>query len=396
MKWPKQRAGELFEIQLGKMLNEKAKTGEQSPYLANFNVRWGKIDLSSLNSMHFSEKEKEKFSVRPNDLLMCEGGEIGRCAVWSDQSPLVFYQKALHRLRAKDERMNPHFMYFYMQYLATQGDLPKLVGETSIAHLTREKLVDLPVPVPPRRIQDVVVDALSTWEFAIEKADYLIDAKESLNRGVMQRFLRGGGHKTHRLSEFVGRVTRKNTTGNNHPLTISGRDGLVSQSHFFDKRIAAEVTEHYTLLKRGEFAYNRSYSTGYPFGAIKRLEAYDEGIVSTLYLCFALKSDVPLLGDYLAYYCESGEFNHQIHNVAQEGARNHGLLNVAADDFFAMTMPLPPLKEQQRICNVLDAATEEIKLLRKKKDALQDQKRGLMQKLLTGHWSIPTSEREAA
>jgi type I restriction enzyme S subunit len=167
---------------------------------------------------------------------------------------------------------------------------------------------------------------------------------------------------------------------------------LISQAHYFDKRIAAETTEHYTQLKRGEFSYNKSYSAGYPYGAIKRLDAYDEGIVSTLYLCFALNPNAALLSDYLIQFCEVGGFNHQIHKVAQEGARNHGLLNVAADDFFAMKLPVPPIEEQSRVVAILGDVGRELALLRKSLYLLRQQKRGLMQKLLTGQWrvNIPT------
>ena len=199
-------------------------------------------------------------------------------------------------------------------------------------------------------------------------------------------------YPNNRLSSFVHRVTRKNTTGNDHPLTISGRDGLISQSHYFDKRIAAETTEHYTRIQRGEFAYNKSYSAGYPYGAIKRLDAYDEGIVSSLYLCFAIKPDASLLSDYLVHFCEVGGFNHQIHKIAQEGARNHGLLNVAADDFFAMKLPLPPVDEQARVVAILGNAGRELALLRASLEQLRRQKRGLMQKLLTGQWRLNESK----
>jgi len=169
----------------------------------------------------------------------------------------------------------------------------------------------------------------------------------------------------------------------------------VSQSQYFDKRIAAETTAHYTLLTRGEFAYNRSYSAGYPYGAIKRLDAHNVGIVSSLYLCFALKKKVQLLSDYLAYYCEAGGFNHQIHRYAQEGARNHGLLNVATSDFFAMTLPLPLLEQQTRVVNILNSSAQELALLRDSLRHLREQKRGLMQKLLTGQWRIqPSSSKE--
>lgn len=115
----------------------------------------------------------------------------------------------------------------------------------------------------------------------------------------------------------------------------------------------------------------------------------DEGIVSTLYLCFSLSGAAAPLSDYFSYFCEAGGFNRQIHKIAQEGARNHGLLNVKAEDFFAMTMPAPSRDVQVRVVNTLGTATRELNLLRSYVDALRMQKRGLMQKLLTGEWRVP-------
>ena len=266
--------------------------------------------------------------------------------------------------------------------------LESLAPQNAQKNINLDVLRPLTIEVPTLQEQQRIAEILEHWDTAIEKTERLIAAKESSQRGWMQKLVMDRAFPEHRLSECVHRVNRKNTGGNGHPLTISGRDGLISQSHYFDKRIAAETTDHYTQLKRGEFAYNKSYSTGYPYGAIKRLDAYDEGIVSTLYLCFALNPGAPLLSDYLIHFCEVGGFNHQIHKVAQEGARNHGLLNVAADDFFAMKLPVPPIEEQSRVISILGDANLELTLLRKSLDQLRKQKRGLMQKLLTGQWRV--------
>ena len=126
--WQRKKIGELFDVQLGKMLNEKAKKGQLLPYLANFNVRWGSFDLSRLNEMSFSESERKKFSLKPGDLLMCEGGEIGRCAVWQQANKSLYYQKALHRLRPLTTDISSEFVYYYMQHIATQGVLPEASG----------------------------------------------------------------------------------------------------------------------------------------------------------------------------------------------------------------------------------------------------------------------------
>ena len=248
------------------------------------------------------------------------------------------------------------------------------------------------MPLPKLDEQIRIRNVLGCWDTAIHKTEQLIAAKMRSRKALMQRGFGTSGYPRHRLSEFTRRVTRKNVEGDGHPLTISGAEGLVSQSRYFGKRIAAENTEHYTLLKRGEFAYNKSYSAGYPLGAIKRLDAQEEGIVSTLYLCFALDGDQAPVSDYFTYFCEAGGFNRQIYQVAQEGARNHGLLNVTAEDFFSLSMPVPPREVQERVVRVLSSALRELTLLRNQLSALREQKRGLMQKLLTGRWRLPIPE----
>lgn len=269
--------------------------------------------------------------------------------------------------------------------------LDSLAPQNAQKNINLEVLRPLPFDVPTLGEQRRIAAVLVAWDTAIQKTEQLIAAKERSLQALMRSMLQQKKHPAKRISTFTHRVTRKNTDGNGHPLTISGAEGLVSQSKYYGKRIAAESAEHYTLIKRGEFAYNRSSSSGYPFGAIKRLNVLDEGVVSTLYLCFALNEDAPL-SDYFAYYCESGGFNRQIYQVAQEGARNHGLLNITADDFFSMSMPIPPREEQVRAVTILNTATQEVSLLKSQLLALRTQKRGLMQKLLTAQWRLPTQE----
>lgn len=279
--------------------------------------------------------------------------------------------------------------YVYQQLRFRYESIRALSNTGSQENLNAELIREIAFPLPPPKAQQEIAEALGAWDTAIQKTEQLISAKERSIKALMQQVFGTSTYPRLRLSEFTRRVTRKNVEGNGHPLTISGTEGLVSQSRYFGKRIAAEQAEHYTLLKRGEFAYNKSYSAGYPLGAIKRLDACDEGIVSTLYLCFALDETKAPLSDYFAYFCEAGGFNHQIYQVAQEGARNHGLLNVTAEDFFSMRMPVPPRDVQERVVRALSAAMREVAFLREQLAALRAQKRGLMQKLLTGQWRLP-------
>ena len=154
--------------------------------------------------------------------------------------------------------------------------------------------------------------------------------------------------ETTRFKKKFDRLMRKNTVGNTNVLTISAQLGLVSQEEFFNKTVASDDKSNYFLLNRGNYAYNKSYSNGYPFGAIKRLEKYEQGIVSPLYICFSASEENKCPEFYLQYF-EAGRMNSEIQAFAQEGARNHGLLNISVDDFFNAILAEPPLQEQEKM-----------------------------------------------
>ena len=186
-----------------------------------------------------------------------------------------------------------------------------------------------------------------------------------------------------KLSDFMTRLTRKNSNNeSSRALTISSVDGLIDQGEFFKKQIASKDTSGYYLLKKGDFAYNKSYSVGYDYGSIKRLDRYEDGVVSTLYICMSLTSDTN--SDYLTHYFDSMKWNKSVSEISAEGARNHGLLNIPTESFFQTKHFLAPtLAEQQKIAdflsNVDSIITAETKILK----TLQKKKKALMQKLFT-------------
>ena len=191
-----------------------------------------------------------------------------------------------------------------------------------------------------------------------------------------------------RFKKMFSRLSRKNKENNDNVLTISAQYGLISQRDFFNKDIASEDKSNYFLLHNGEFAYNKSYSNGYPFGALKRLDMYDKGIVSPLYICFSANenNEYP---DFYVHYFEAGMMNREIQAFAQEGARNHGLLNISVDDFFNSYLLMPPLLEQQKIAEILSAQDKLIALKEKLIEEKKRQKKALMQQLLTGKKRLP-------
>ena len=169
------------------------------------------------------------------------------------------------------------------------------------------------------------------------------------------------------------RITRKNNIGCQQVLTISAQQGLIDQKEYYNSSYASEDRSGYSLLNNGDYAYNKSYSQGYPFGAIKRLTRYEMGIVSPLYLCFSPKEST--CADYYTHYFEGGIFNREIYKIAQEGARNHGLLNIAISDFFNGYLLHPPEQEQQKIAEVLTHCDKVIDLKKQLLEAKRRQKK---------------------
>ena len=184
-----------------------------------------------------------------------------------------------------------------------------------------------------------------------------------------------------RLDAFTKRVMRKNKSNQSRlPLTISAQYGLVDQITFFNKVVASTDLSNYYLLKKGEFAYNKSYSSDYPWGAIKRLDNYDQGALSSLYICFAPQDSV--VSDFILQYFESPKWHKGISEIAVEGARNHGLLNVAVQDFFHTYHYVPKdKKEQFKISKLLILLDERIATQNKIIEDLKKLKSAIVEKV---------------
>ena len=183
-----------------------------------------------------------------------------------------------------------------------------------------------------------------------------------------------------KLGDVARRVTRKNENRDSDlPLTISAQYGLVDQRTFFNNQVASKDMSGYFLLHKGEFAYNKSTSTDSPWGAIKRLEKYDMGCVSTLYICFELLSGDP---DFLVTYYETDRWYKAVQLIAAEGARNHGLLNIAPDDFFETQICIPKrIDEQRQIGAFFDRLDSLITLHQRKYDKLCVLKKSMLDKM---------------
>ena len=189
--------GSISETRLGKMLDKEKNVGEPRHYLRNINVRWFGFDLDDLLEMRIEDSEVDKYSLRKGDLVICEGGEPGRCAVWeADDS--IFYQKALHRVRFTDDS-DPKFYMYYLWYAAQTGQLKSLFTGTGIKHLTGQSLVKVQVPTAESRAQELIVNEiesrLSVCDSIEQTVDTTLQQAEAMRQSILKQAFEGEFYK---------------------------------------------------------------------------------------------------------------------------------------------------------------------------------------------------------
>jgi type I restriction enzyme S subunit len=366
------------------------------------------LDLSDVVHRTITEPKRTKLLLREGDILLERSGgtdtrPVGRVA-FVDRDMEAGFSNFLHRLRVNRSVADPSYVRFVLAHWHRSGRAVALQTQTTgIRNLMFSRYLDEPIRLPSLINQRKFASILESATASLAHADALIAAKREQKRGLMQQLLAGKVRfpgftepwKTVRLGDIAARVTRRNNGASTRVLTASGQHGLIDQREFFSRRVASAKIDEYFLLKRGEFAYNRSAMQGYEFGAIKRLERYDEAAISTLYVCFGITSaDVD--SDFLAQLFDSRVLDSQLRTVVRIGIRDHGLLNLDLADFFEMSVRLPGQAEQQQIARVLTRIDNELRLLLESRAAFSSQRRGLMERLLSGEIDIPSSDTSAA
>ena len=269
---------------------------------------------------------------------------------------------------AGNEKSNTSFLH----YLFIKMNLGQYSDQSAQPGLAVNKLLKLKVLLPPISEQKKIAKLLSLLDERIATQNKVIEDLKKLKSAIVEKVfcspnqeypmcrIEGFEHalSTYKMSDFSSRIaTKKKDSKCSLVLTIAAQYGLVNQESFFNKSVASENLTGYYLLHKGEFAYNRSYSAGYDWGAVKRLDNYDEGVLSTLYICFKINETI-VDSDYLAYYFESTKWHRGLSDIAGEGARNHGLLNVSMADYFNTKHRFPVIEEQKAIAKILNAITE--------------------------------------
>ena len=395
--WQRSTLGEIATFKNG--LNfTKSDEGEaiKIVVVSDFKDRSELQDTNDLDSVRVATKVRESELLASGDLLFVRSNGnrelIGRCLFFPEVKERLAYSGFTIRGRVDRTVLSPAFASYLMRSKLVKDQIFLGGSGTNISNLSQEILSSIELFVPPLGEQKGIARVLSTWDQVIATTERLLAnsrrQKHSLLNVLMRRIRHAQLHADKwdhiDLDAIFERVTRKNTVGNTNVLTISGERGLISQRDYFNKSVASANLSGYTLLLRGEFAYNKSYSAGYPMDAIKPLTNYETGVVSSLYLCFRIRGGVDACADYFRHYFEAGMLNEALGGIAQEGARAHGLLNVGVSDFFKLRLKVPSTSEQRHIAEVINIAEAEENTIERQLECLKKEKAALMAQLLTG------------
>lgn len=264
-------------------------------------------------------------------------------------------------------KLKPHFFKYLMLDKKFREHLelssPGGAGRNRVLKISDMLKYEIKLPSIEEQIK--IGEYFDSLDYLITLHQRKCEQTKNLKKYMLQKMFPQNGAKvpeirfngfTHdweqrKLGDLVDRVTRKNQDlVSELPLTISAQYGLIDQNEFFDKRVASKDVSGYYLIENGEFAYNKSTSTDAPWGAIKRLDRYENGVLSTLYIVFGIKENNPVDSDFLVSYYSTNLWHKGIHEIAAEGARNHGLLNIAPADFFETRLMIPQdIEEQKKI-----------------------------------------------
>lgn len=375
------------------------------PYLRVANVQDGYFSLDEIKEIDVPKAQVERFSLKKGDLLLTEGGDfdkLGRGAVWNGQIENCVHQNHLFVVRGIPTVIDQYFLASYTQSPKGRNYFQSCSKQsTNLASINSSQLKQLPIPLPPLPEQRRIADILSTWDRAIETLESLITTKERRKQALMQQLLTGrkrlpGFNQSKgltnkdrfetypadwehlRLGQVVTETGKRNSLKGDHPvLSCTKHQGLVLSEEYFGRRVHAEDTSNYRVVRRGEFAYATNHIEE---GSIGYQDLCDAGLVSPIYTVF--KPNKTISPSYLFRVLKSPLFLHLYQTNTSASVDRRGSLRFK--EFAQLPIWLPSMKEQEAISSVFDTAERELTLHRQHLATLRIQKRGLMKKLLTG------------
>lgn len=388
--WKRTPLSNIAEVRTGVA---KGKTGLKNPvrlpYLRVANVQDGHIDLTEVKEIEVEGDQVERYSLKFGDVLMNEGGDfdkLGRGDVWQDQISPCLHQNHVFSVRPNFKIMDP----FYLAALAASNYgktyfLSCAKRSTNLASINSTQIKEFPVLLPPLLEQKKIAQILSTWDKAIATTEKLIETSQKQKHALMQQLLSGKKRfpeftKEWRLTKLNSLLKEEKIRNQNlsidRVLSVTNHSGFVLPEDQFSKRVASENVSNYKIVKRGQYGYNPSRLN---VGSFARLEEFEIGILSPMYVVFSINEE-KLNSDYFYNWMQSNEAKQRINNSTQGSVRD----SVGFDALTSFSIRLPSLVEQERVATVLSLADKEIYTLRGKLDYLKEEKKALMQRLLTG------------
>lgn len=391
--WGVSKVGNEFDIKLGKMLDSGKNVGVPKPYLGNKAVQWGRIDLSDLPTVPLTPTDIERFRLRDGDLLVCEGGEVGRAALWNSPIDECYYQKALHRLRPISG-FDSRLMAALLRQWADSGGLANYVTQTSIAHLPREKFMDVPMPVPPVAEQRAIATALSDVDALLGALEQFISKKRDLKQATMQQLLTGqtrlpgfhGDWQVKVLGDLISSCSSGATPRRDQPDFYRGdirwiTSGELNYSVIRDtvEKITSEAVAKTNLkvIPKGTFLMA---ITGLEAAGTRGSCAIVGEPSTTNQSCMAIFPTSELLTEYLFhYYVFRGDA------LALQYCQGSKQQSYTAKLVRKLPISVPPTTEEQAaIATVLSDMDAELAALEQRLAKTRALKQGMMQELLTG------------
>lgn len=354
-------------------------------------------------SGNIAGKEQKNYTLLKRGELSYNHGN-SKLAKYGTVFSLQTYEEALvprvyHSFKV--EKGNANFVEYYFATKLPDRELGKLISSGArmdgLLNIGYDDFMGISLLLPKTQEQDCIAGYFRKIDMFITLHQRKCEETKKLKKYMLQKMFPQNGQtvpeirfagftdawEQRKLEDLVDRVTRKNQDlVSELPLTISAQYGLIDQNEFFDKRVASKDVSGYYLIENGEFAYNKSTSTDAPWGAVKRLDRYENGVLSTLYIVFGIKKNNPVDSDFLVSYYSTNLWHKGIHEIAAEGARNHGLLNIAPADFFETELTIPQdIEEQKKIGKYFEELERLITLHQHKCEQLQSMKKFMLQNM---------------
>ena len=397
--WEEKTLGECMTLIASKgykgkdLVNDESKAIMFSP---------SDIDTSGVVSLvknaHISDelfKKSKEALVKNGDILFTKTASIGKVGYVKNLYHNATINPQIVILRA-NENVDSYFLFCAVRTESFKKQVRKISGGTTIKTMSQEALKELKIKIPKSiEEQRKIAAALAAYDEMIAlktvKLETWQECKKTMVKeifGRTKRFKDDDGREfpeweEKTLGDVCVRVTKRNKgCKSNLPLTISAKDGIVDQKTYFNKIVASKNLENYYIIEKGEFAYNKSYSAGFKYGSIKRLDNYEDGVLSPIYICFSISDTNIVDSDYLVQYFDSMKWNDQMSVLCNEGVRNHGAINVKTEDFFAIRIPLPCMEEQQKIGSFLAEIDKEIQIQKEFVKTYAEGKKRMMRELM--------------